>query len=142
MKVREHMTRDVRTASPEDTVQQLARLMAEADTGAIPIVDGDRPVGLVTDRDIVIRALAEGRGPETTASQVMTTNLEFASEDDDLSDVADKMSRLQVRRMLVLDDNRRLCGILSLGDLAQEGRTQDAGEALEQISQPGGQHAQ
>jgi CBS domain-containing protein len=142
MKVREAMTRDVRTARPEDSIQQLARLMDEADTGAIPIVEGDRPVGLVTDRDIVIRALAQGRGVETTASQVMTSELEFASEDDDLSEVSDKMARMQVRRMLVLDHNRRLCGILSLGDLAQEGGRDQAGHALEQISEPGGQHAQ
>jgi CBS domain-containing protein len=132
MKVREAMTRDVRTARPEDSIQQLARLMDE----------GDRPVGLVTDRDIVIRALAQGRGVETTASQVMTSELEFASEDDDLSEVSDKMARMQVRRMLVLDHNRRLCGILSLGDLAQEGGRDQAGHALEQISEPGGQHAQ
>lgn len=142
MKVREVLTRDVRTARPEDTIQQLARLMADADTGAVPILEGERPIGLVTDRDIVIRALAEGRGLETTASQVMTSNLEFASEDDDLSEVAEKMARMQIRRILVLDDGRRLCGILSLGDLAQEEKAKAAGKTLEQISQPGGQHAQ
>ena len=137
MKVRDFMTRNVRTARPEDTIQQLARLMAEADTGVIPIVDGDRPVGLVTDRDIVIRALAQGRGADTTASQVMTANLEFANEDDDLDEVTDKMSRLQLRRILVLDQNRRLGGIVSLADVAQEGKAKDAGKTLEQISQPG-----
>ena len=142
MKVRDFMTRDVRTARPEDTIQQLARMMAEADTGAIPVLDGDRPVGLVTDRDIVVRGLAQGRGPDTTASQVMTGNLEFANEDDDLDEVSDKMARLQVRRLLVLDNSHRLCGIVSLGDFAQEGKRKDAGEALQDISRPGGQHAQ
>jgi CBS domain-containing protein len=142
MKVRELMTRDLQTARAEDTIQQIARMMAEADTGIIPIVDGERPVGLVTDRDIVIRALAEGRGPETTASQVMTSDLEFASEDDDLSAVTEKMSRMQIRRILVLDESRRLCGVLSLGDLAQQGRMEEAGLALSDIAQPGGQHAQ
>jgi CBS domain-containing protein len=137
MKVRDIMTRDVKTARPEDTIQQVARLMSETDTGVIPITEGLRPIGLLTDRDIVIRALAEGRGLETTASQIMTTNLELVQEDDDLTDVTDRMSRQQIRRVLVVDNNRDLCGIVSLGDVSLEDKAKPTGKTLEQISDPG-----
>ena len=111
--------------------------MSEYDTGAIPITEGQRPVGLLTDRDIVIRAIAEGKGLDTTASQIMTGNLELVQEDDDLSEVTDKMSRLQIRRILVVDNNRNLCGIVSLGDVALEDKAKPTGKTLEQISDPG-----
>lgn len=137
MKVRDIMTRNVKTARPEDTIQQIARLMSENDTGVIPITEGQRPIGLLTDRDIVVRAIAEGRGLDTTASQIMTTNLELVQEDDDLNDVTDKMSRQQIRRVLVVDNNRNLCGIVSLGDVALEDKSKPAGKTLEQISEPG-----
>lgn len=137
MKVREVMTRDVQTARPGDTLQQVARRMSELDTGFMPICEGDRVLGLLTDRDITIRAVAEGLGPQTPATEIMTSGAETASEDDDLDEVTEKMSRLQIRRVVVLDVNRKLCGVLSLGDIALEAKAKEAGRTLADISEAG-----
>lgn len=137
MKVRDLMTRDVQSAHPGDTVQQVARRMSELDTGFMPICDGERVIGLLTDRDIAIRAVAEGKGPDTPATEIMTTGAETVFEDDDLSDVTDRMARLQIRRIVVLDAQHTLCGVLSLGDVAQEAKAKQAGHVLADISESG-----
>lgn len=137
MKVRDAMTRNVQTARPGDTVQQVARQMSELDTGFIPICEGERVVGLLTDRDIAIRAVAEGKGPQTPATEIMTSGAETAFEDDDLDEVTDKMAKLQIRRLVILDRNHKLCGVLSLGDVALEGKAKDAGHTLADISESG-----
>ena len=142
MKVSEAMTRDVRVASPNQTIQDAARLMAEVDTGVLPVGENDRLVGMITDRDIAVRGVAEGKGPQTTIREVMTEHVHYCFEDEDTDDVAQKMADSQVRRLPVLNRDKRLVGILSLGDLAVMQGGRPAGEALAGISEPGGAHSQ
>jgi CBS domain-containing protein len=142
MKVSEVMTRDVQTVRPDQTARDAANFMLQADAGAIPVTEGDRLVGMITDRDIAVRGIAEGHGPDTPVRDLMTNDIVSAREDDDVEDAATRMSEAQVRRLMVVDDQRRLCGIVSLGDLSRETDTDCAAEALEGVSQPGGQHQQ
>jgi CBS domain-containing protein len=143
MKVREAMTRDVRLIRPEQTIRQAAHLMAELDIGALPIEENDRLVGMITDRDIAVRAVAEGKGPDTPVRDVMTRDLKYVYEDQSIEEVTRNMSEQRIRRVPVLNREKRLVGILSLGDLAIDESAQDeAGEALGGISRPGGQHSQ
>lgn len=119
MKVRDVMTRQVVTASPNDFVQAVARLMADADSGAIPI---EIPavgtlVGLLTDRDIVVRVVAEGLASTVAVSEIMTVGVESCNEDDTLVDVAHKMADLKMRRLVVYNEDRQLTGIVTLGDI-------------------------
>jgi CBS domain-containing protein len=136
MKIAEIMSRDVETARPEESVQDVARKMADIDTGAIPVCDGLKLQGMITDRDIVLRVVGEGRSFATPASEVMTPDVEYCYEDDDIAEAADKMAELQVRRLAVLDRDQRLVGIISLGDIAQQGKDKTTGQALEEISEP------
>ncbi len=142
MKVSEAMTRDVRVASPDQTIQDAARLMAEVDTGVLPVGENDRLVGMITDRDIAVRGVAEGKGPQTSIREVMTEHVHYCFEDEDTDEVAQKMADSQVRRLPVLNRDKRLVGILSLGDLAVMQGGRPAGEALSGISEPGGAHSQ
>jgi CBS domain-containing protein len=142
MKVSEVMTRDVQTIRPEDPVQQAASFMLSADAGSIPVTDGDRLIGMITDRDIAVRGIAKGYGPDTPVRELMTDDVICAREDDNVEDIASKMSEAQVRRLPVIDGNERLCGIVSLGDLSRETDGGTATEALEGVSEPGGQHQQ
>ncbi len=142
MKVSEAMTRDVRVASPNQTIQDAARLMAEVDTGVLPVGENDRLVGMITDRDIAVRGVAEGKGPQTSIREVMTEHVHYCFEDEDTDEVAQKMADSQVRRLPVLNRDKRLVGILSLGDLAVMQGGRPAGEALAGISEPGGAHSQ
>ena len=137
MKVKDIMSRDVQVARPDESLRDVAQKMADYDIGSLPVCDGRKIQGMVTDRDIAIRAIAQGRGPDTTAASIMTAGVEYCFEDDDLDDVCAKMSDRQIRRIPVVDADRNLVGIVSLGDLAVEGSDADAGEALENISQPG-----
>jgi CBS domain-containing protein len=142
MKVSEVMTRDVQTVRPDQPVQQAASFMLSADAGSIPVTDGDRLIGMITDRDIAVRGVAKGHGPDTPVRELMTEDIICVRDDDDVDDVASKMSEAQVRRLPVIDDNQRLCGIVSLGDLSRDADEDCASEALEGVSQPGGQHQQ
>jgi CBS domain-containing protein len=142
MKVSEVMTRDVQLIEPTQTIREAARRMAELDAGIMPVREGDRLVGMITDRDIAVRAVAEGKGPDTTIREVMTEDVKYCYEDDDTDDVARNMADIQVRRLPVLTRDKRLVGILSLGDLAVSDESGKAGEAVAGISQPGGQHSQ
>ena len=142
MKISEVMTRDVETIQPNQTAQEAARFMLRADAGSIPVTDGERLIGMITDRDIAVRGVAEGRGPETPVRELMTDGIVCAGIDEDVDSVAQKMSDAQVRRLPVIDEQQKLCGIVSLGDLARETETEAAHEALEGVSQPGGQHQQ
>jgi CBS domain-containing protein len=139
MRVAEVMTRDVRLIEPNQTIRDAARLMAEMDAGIVPVREGDRLVGMITDRDIAVRAVAQGRGPDTAVREVMTDEVKYCYEDDDTNDVARNMADIQVRRLPVLTRDKRLVGIISLGDMAV---SDEAGEAVAGISQPGGQHSQ
>jgi CBS domain-containing protein len=136
------MTRDVQTVRPDQPVQQAASFMLSADAGSIPVTDGERLIGMITDRDIAVRGIAKGYGPDTPVREIMTGDVICARADEDVGDVASRMSEAQVRRLPVLDEDERLCGIVSLGDLSQQADEDCAAEALEGVSQPGGQHRQ
>ena len=142
MKVSEVMTRDVQTVRPDQPVQQAANFMLSADAGSIPVTEGDRLIGMITDRDIAVRGVAKGHGPETLVRELMTNDVVSVRLDEDCEEVASKMSEAQVRRLPVIDEQQRLCGIVSLGDLARETDNDTAEQALEGVSQPGGQHQQ
>lgn len=142
MKVSDVMTRDVQTVQPDQPVQQAANFMLNADAGSIPVTEGERLIGMITDRDIAVRGVAKGHGPDTPVRDLMTNDIVCARVDDDIADAASKMSEAQVRRLPVIDDQERLCGIVSLGDLSRESDADTAAEALEGVSQPGGQHQQ
>lgn len=143
MKVSEAMTREVRLARPDQSIREVAQLMGELDIGAVPVEDNDRLVGMITDRDIAVRAIAEGRGPDTKVREVMTSDIKYCFDDQSIDEVTRNMGDLQVRRLPVVNRDKRLVGILSLGDLAVENQWADeAGEALSQISQPGGRTSQ
>jgi CBS domain-containing protein len=141
MKVSEVMTREVQTVSPDQPAQDAASFMLQANAGSIPVIDGERLIGMITDRDIAVRGVAKGYGPDTPVRELMSNDIVCAQEDDNVEDVATKMSEAQVRRP-VIDQDQRLCGIVSLGDLARETNSESAHEALEGVSQPGGQHQQ
>ena len=142
MKVSEVMTREVQTVQPDQPVQEAANFMLSAEAGSIPVTEGERLIGMITDRDIAVRGVAKGFGPDTPVRELMTDELITARIDDDVQDVASRMSEAQVRRLPVVDQDERLCGIVSLGDLARESDSECAHEALEGVSQPGGQHQQ
>lgn len=142
MRVSEVMTRDVRIATPDQTLQEAARMMADVDAGILPVGDGDRLVGMITDRDITVRAVAEGKGPQTPVREVMSSEVKYCFEDDDTQDVARNMADIQVRRLPVVNQDKRLVGIIALGDIAVTEGGRPAGEALSGISEPGGSHPQ
>lgn len=141
MKVSECMSTEVELASPEDTIRTVARTMREIDAGAMPVGENDRLVGMITDRDIAVRAVAEGMGPETPVRHVMTQEIRYCFDDEDIEDVSEKMADQKIRRLPVLNRSKRMVGIVSLGDLSQsDGMT--SGAALREISEPGGIHSQ
>ena len=135
MKLREIMTEKVAVISPRTTLTEAARKMKEMNIGALPICDNDRLVGLVTDRDIVVRALANGSDPETTlAKDVMSSPVIYCMEDDEIEVAADLMEEKQIRRMLIINKEKRLVGFVSLGDLAVDSKDEIlAGEVIERI---------
>ena len=142
MKVSDVMTENVQTVRPDQRVQEAASFMLSADAGSIPVAEGDRLVGMITDRDIAVRGIAKGYGPDTPVRELMSSDVICARADDDIEDAANRMSEAQVRRLPVVDQDERLCGIVSLGDLSREADTDCASEALEGVSQPGGEHRQ
>jgi CBS domain-containing protein len=142
MKVSEAMTRDVRVASPEETIRQAARTMASLDAGVLPVGENDHLVGMITDRDIAIRGIAKGKGPKAKVRDVMTEDVKYCFDDQEIEEVTRNMADIQVRRLPVLNRDKRLVGILSLGDVAISPDGKSAGEALRGISQPGGEHTQ
>lgn len=135
MKVRDAMTTQVVTASPQSTITEVARIMAEIESGAVPVTEDGRVVGMMTDRDIVIRVIAEGGALTGPVSAVMSKNVETCSEDDDLANAAAKMGECQIRRLVVLSGDGRLAGILSLGDIAIDYDAKAVGRTLEEVSE-------
>lgn len=143
MKVSDCMTRDVRMAAPTQSLREAAQLMAELDVGILPVGENDRLVGMVTDRDIAVRGVASGCGPDSQVREVMTDTVKYCFADQTIEEVSRNMGDVQVRRMPVVDREKRLVGIISLSDIANgEGAIEEAGEALRDISQPGGEHSQ
>ena len=142
MRVSNCMTQNVRIASPDETLRDAANAMARLDAGALPVSENDRLVGMITDRDIAIRGVAAGKGPDTRIRDVMSTDVKYCFDDEDAQDVLRNMSDLKVRRLPVVNRDKRLVGIISLGDLAMNSQAAQAGEALGGISRPGGEHSQ
>ncbi len=142
MKIRDVMTRQVQTVTPDQTAQEAASFMLREDAGSMPVSDGGKLIGMITDRDIAVRGVARGFGPETQVRELMTDNVVCARIDDDVEEVAMRMSEAQVRRLPVLDENEQLCGIVSLGDLSREADDEIAQHALEGVSAEGEQHSQ
>jgi CBS domain-containing protein len=141
-RVADVMTREVEVADPNQSVREAARLMAANDTGALPVGENDRLVGMITDRDIALRVTGEGRDPQQTrVREVMTPDVRYVFEDEDLEHVADNMAEQQVRRLPVVNRSKRLVGIVSLGDIATQRSGSGAGRALRGIARPGGRHA-
>jgi CBS domain-containing protein len=143
MKVREAMTTEVHLARPEEPIREAARTMASIDSGALPVRDKDRLIGMITDRDIAVRAVAAGKGPDTPVREVMSADIRYCFDDQDLDEVAANMADIKVRRLPVVDRNKHLVGIVSLGDLAlADDPNQAASAALCGVSEPGGLHSQ
>lgn len=142
MKVSEAMTSQVSVAAPTDSIRKVAQVMAHVDSGVVPVVEGGKVVGLVTDRDIVLRVVAEGRSFDSAVSDVMSDGEVLSvKEDDILADATAKMANNQVRRLIVLNDSGALTGILSLGDVAKDYGAKQVGKTLEEISQEPGDAA-
>ena len=137
IRVGEVMTRGVRSLAPSDSLQLAAQAMAELNVGVIPICEGGRVVGMVTDRDIVLRGVAQGLPAQgTLLRQVMSPQVETCHEEDTLDDATQQMEEGKIRRLPVLDRQGQLVGILSLGDVATKGDSYEAGVALSDISEP------
>jgi CBS domain-containing protein len=134
------MSRDVRLANPGQTIRDVAKIMADIDAGSVPVSDNDRLVGMITDRDIAVRAVAQGKGPDTPVREVMSQEVKYCYDDEELDHVAKNMGDIRVRRLPVVNREKRLVGIVSLGDVALKGE-KAAGKAVKGISKPGGPHA-
>lgn len=135
MNIRDVMTPNPRTVSPNDSIQNAARLMRDEDTGVIPVVENGRPVGLVTDRDIVVRAVADGGQMDRPVSDIATTNLVAVTPEMSTREANELMREHQVRRLPVVE-GERLVGMVSLGDLAvKESKEGRSGETLERVSE-------
>ena len=136
------MTSKVETVSPDQTARDAASFMLSADTGSIPVCENDKVVGMITDRDIAVRGVAAGKGPDCRVRDLMSSDVVCARDTDDTQSVAARMSDAQVRRLPVLDSNDRLVGMVSLGDLSREADQAAATQALQGVSAPGDQHNQ
>lgn len=138
MQVRQIMTRHVECTRPDASLQEAATKMKQLEIGPLPVWENNRLAGFITDRDITVRATAEGRDPKTTlVREVMTPSVVYCFDDQEVEEAAQIMKDLQVRRLAVLDRDERLVGIISLGDLAVEtGDDRLVGETLEVVSEP------
>ena len=136
MKVRDAMTSEVQLCTPEDTLKDAAEAMMALDVGLLPVTDNDRLVGMISDRDIATRGIAMGLGPDSLVRDVMTQNVKYCFEDQDVEEVSQNMGADQIRRLPVLNRDKRLVGIIALGDIARANSGAAAAHALQQISQP------
>ena len=136
-KVRDIMTPDPSCVSEKDNIREVARIMAREDTGVVPVVDGKKVIGMITDRDIVVRLVAEGKDPSNArVTDAMTKNVRAVKEDSSVSDVLDVMSKAQVRRVPVVNSRDEIVGIVSMGDVAIEtNQDNKVGKTVENISE-------
>jgi len=142
MKVSKCMTRDVELVSPTQTIRDAAQMMADLDAGALPVQQDDRLVGMITDRDIAVRAVAQGKSPETPVRDVMSPEVLYCFDDQEIEDVSRNMGEVKVRRLPVVNRDKRLVGIISIGDLALKEEQTLTGSTLARISKTGGNHSQ
>jgi CBS domain-containing protein len=138
MQVREIMTRDVETVGSNIVLKEAAAKMKKLDVGLMPVCDGEKLSGVLTDRDITIRATAEGKNPSRTkVSQIMSTDVAYCFEDQEVSEAVSLMEAKQIRRLPILSRDKRLVGVVSLGDIAvHTGDRNLAGETLQEVSEP------
>jgi CBS domain-containing protein len=138
MKLKDIMTKEVEVVHPNQTLKDAAQKMRIRDIGFLPVSDGDRVLGVVTDRDIILRSTAEGTDPNTTIGQdFITTPVVYCFEDDDVEDAAKTMEEHQIRRVAILSrDDNRLVGVVSLGDIAKRGTKKTSAEVLQSVSEP------
>jgi len=141
MRVCDVMTPDVQLCTPQDSIRDAAEAMAALNIGLLPVAEYDHLVGMISDRDIATRGIAMGLGPDAPVRNVMTTDVKYCYEDQDIDEVTRNMADIQVRRLPVLNRDKRLVGIVALGDIAVCRPGDGAGKALHGISQAGGQHA-
>jgi CBS domain-containing protein len=139
MRAGEAMTRDVQVCGPADSIRACAAAMSKNDVGALPVAENSLLIGMVTDRDITVRAVAAGKGPDTPVREVLTPQILFCFEDQDLAHIADAMGKAKVHRVPVLSKERRLVGMLSLSDVAARS-PEAAAAAIVRVSEPGGPH--
>jgi len=136
-RLKDVMSRDVKLVAPETTIREAAQQMRDGDFGMLPVAENDRMIGAISDRDIAIRAIADDKGPATTVREVMSEGICWAYEDDSIEQAATIMSERQVRRLPIVNRDKRLVGIVSLGDFAVDSADiEPAAEALSGISQP------
>jgi CBS domain-containing protein len=136
MKVCDAMTPNVQLCTPQDTLKDAAEAMLALNVGLLPVTDGDRLVGMISDRDIAIRGVAMGLGPDSPVGAVMTEDVKYCFEDQDLEEITQNMGDIQVRRLPVLNRDKQLVGIIALGDIARADSGDGTAEALSQISEP------
>ena len=137
MRIQDVMTADVSFVRPDTPILEIARKMRDGDIGATPVVEDERLVGMVTDRDVVVRVIAEGGDVRTkTARDAMSPGILYCFVDESVEAVLENMGDQRIRRLPVVDRDKRLVGVVSLGDLALSGKRKAAGEALQEISQP------
>jgi CBS domain-containing protein len=142
MKIGKVMHSDVQIIGPKEGLRSAAAMMKKLDAGVLPVGAHDKLVGMITDRDIAIRGVAEGKGPDAKVQDVMSQEVKYCFEDEEVVHVVENMAELQVRRLPVMNRDKRLVGIVSLGDLATQGSLPKTARTLHGISQPGGQHNQ
>jgi CBS domain-containing protein len=141
MKVSEVMCRDAQLIDANDTVQRAAEIMAQEGLGFLPVQEDDRLVGMITDRDIVIRCIAQGKDGNARVRDAMTRDVKYCFQQDDLDDVMENMAEIQVRRLPVLSEDKRLVGVISLADAARMHTPDTVGIAFSGVVTPGGYHA-
>lgn len=142
MKVNEAMTSDVMLVNPDQTIREAAQMMIEIDAGVLPVAENDHLVGMITDRDIAVRAVATGKSPNTKVREIMSGEVLYCFDDEDLTHVSRNMSDMKVRRLPVVNRDKRLVGVISIGDLALNEQPTTVGRAVSGLSQPGGKHSQ
>ena len=139
MKLKEIMTRDVEVIHPDDSLQTAAQKMRDRDVGFLPVCDGDRLAGVVTDRDLIVRVIAEGMDPKAMIGRdLVTAPVIYGFEDQDVDEAARTMQENQIRRLVILNRDKRLVGVVSLGDLARNRPPDQSGEVLQSVSEPDG----
>jgi CBS domain-containing protein len=142
MQVGDAMSSKVKIANANQSIRDAAQLMAEIGCGCLPVGDNDRLVGMITDRDIALRAVAAGKSFKTAIREIMTPEVKYCFDDADIDEVAQTMAAIKVRRLPVLNHDKRLVGMLSLGDIALTDAADCAASTLSAISEPGGVHSQ
>lgn len=142
MRVSDAMTRKLRVCDATTTIRDCAQAMSDGDVGVIPVQAEDRLVGMITDRDMAVRAVAAGKGPDTPVREVMSKEVLYCFDDQDLDQIVESMGTARVRRVPVIDRGKRLVGILSLGDVALKHAPAAAARAIRSVSEHGGPHSQ